>query len=748
MLPGTTARPVLAVLCCTLLFASVPGCSSVDEFIEQAEDIAQDVGDVVSDVVDEAKDLIPSDTPGGAPAERPVTPTGDISTGPTVQLASQVVELSGGTIVVSKPGDPLDGLTIEVPAGAYDTARQFNISSTPITAHTFGEYFNPLTPLIRVENGGGYSAQVMSVSIPCQVPPDTFAMAFFYDDAVGTLEGMPLGAVDGDSITVATRHFSWFTVSGISNEVLDGLLKKGIDSGFRPGADDWKFTNYGSYIAPDGHCAGQCLTALYYFCERPEGSDSFLWGRYDNNGNEPATPALDVDDSYGYRLASTVNQDIDWSSFQNQFLYQLRGASDAHTFKAFAYSMKLTGEPQEVGIYCGADGSGHDMIVYRVDTKGLSVADPNFPGNAERRIEYANGKFSPYTSGANAAEIAAGNGRAFETIQYCAKTATVDWNKIAQRWNEFKAGTIGDDRFPDYSIKTRPSPGQYQELTDGYVSPTRELPLVLNRDFPAGWYLYLNGEETQLAADGTIRLEDGNNRLGILVVGNVSTDPQNPQWRYVDFKYFNIVYGEEQPAPSDIPFVTLFLEGRMGRAYDAFRDANNYSGPSFGGMKSDNYVPITWNGLNFSGSLTLQPYEGATGTGSVVVSGHLSRAPDPVHPVLLTVNYTRQYDTTYYDWHEVGYVSYVITDIPLDCNEIALNTKSDIRSVYLESSGAAMQKHLTSLEYRLDTTWLGQGQNIMPNEHWVYTDTTCSNAGAAGEGQTEFTIIFSSTQPW
>ncbi|MCK9355830.1 MAG: hypothetical protein M0R22_01595 [Dehalococcoidia bacterium] len=747
MLRGTTARPVLAVLCCTLLFASLPGCDSVDEFIEEAEDVAQDVGDVVKDVVDEAKDLIPSDTPGGASTERPATPTGDISTGPTVQLASQVVEPSGGTIVVSKPGDPLDGLTIEVPSGAYDSARQFNISSTPVTGHTFGENFNPLTPLIKVENGGGYSTQPMTVTIPCHVTAGTFAMAFFYDTDTGTLEGMPLAAVDAGSITVETRHFSWFTISGIQNEVLDSLLKKGIDSGFRPGADDWQFPNYGSYIAPDGHCVGQSLTALYYYCERPDGPDSFLWGLYDNNGNEPATPAFDADDSYGFRLASTVNQDIDWSSFQNQFLYQLRGASDAHTFKAFAYAMKLTGEPQEVGIYCGADGSGHDMIVYRVDTKGLSIADPNFPGNTERRIEYANGKFSPYNSGTNAAEIAAGNGRTFETIQYCAKTATVDWNKIAQRWSEFKDGTIGDDRFPDYSVQVQPSPGVVQDLEDGYVSPTRDMPLFLVRQFPANWRLYLNGVETPLAPDGTIRLADGNNRLGVLVIGDVANNPQQPNWQYIDFKYFNVVYGEEEPAPSDIPFVTLFVEGQPGQAYDTFREAHNYSGPGWFGVKIDNYVPITWKGLNFSGSLTLEPSEGATGTGSVVVSGHLSRVPDPVHPVLLTVNYTRTYDSVQYDVHETGYVFYVITDIPLDCNEIALNSGSEIRSVYKESSGAAMQKYLTSLEYRLDATWLGEGTYILPDQDWTYTDTTCSSAGAPGERQTEFTIIFSSSRP-
>lgn len=747
MLPGTTARPVLAVLCCTLLFASLPGCDSVDEFIKEAEDVAQDVGDVVKDVVDEAKDLIPSDTPGGASTERPTTPTGDISTGPTVQLASQVVEPSGGTIVVSKPGDPLDGLTIEVPSGAYDSARQFNISSTPVTGHTFGENFDPLTPLIKVENGGGYSTQPMTVTIPCQAPAGTFAMGFFYDDATGTLEGMPLAAVDGDSITVATRHFSWFTISGIQNEVLDSLLDKGIDSGFRPGADDWQFPNCCSYITPGGQCAGQSATAMWYYCTRPDGPDPFLWDRYDNNGKSPATPDFWFDDSLGYRFASVVQADAEAAfGFSGRFMRSFAGRNDEATYRAFAYSMALTREPQQVWVMNRAEGS-HLMVVYGVDRTGLLLADPNYPGNTSRRIEYAGGAFQPYESAANKEEIDAGRSVRFDTIGYVAKTADIDWTMIADYWQDVKDGTIGDDWFPEYRILTQPSAGVYEDLTDGYVSPTRDLPLLLDRQFPANWRLFLNGVETPLAPDGTIRLADGNNRLGVLVVGDVANNPQQPNWQYIDFKYFTVVYGEEEPAPSDIPFVSLFLEGQPGQAYDTFREANNYSGVGFGGMQSDNYVPITWSGLNFSGSLTLKPYEGATGTGNVTVSGHLSRVPDPVHPVLLTVNYTRTYDSVYYDLHETGYVSYVITDIPLDCNEIALNSGSEIRSVYRESSGAAMQKYLTSLDYRLDSTWLGEGTYIVPDQHWTYTDTTCSNAGAPGERQAEFTIIFSSSRP-
>ena len=58
------------------------------------------------------------------------------------------------------------------------------------------------------------------------------------------------------------------------------------------------------------------------------------------------------------------------------------------------------------------------MICYRIKDGNLYISDPNYPGNTERRIAYANGNFQPYNSGANADEIAAGHGKAYSTIQY------------------------------------------------------------------------------------------------------------------------------------------------------------------------------------------------------------------------------------------------------------------------------------------------------------------------------------------
>ncbi|MBK7303284.1 MAG: hypothetical protein IPI90_08535 [Saprospiraceae bacterium] len=43
------------------------------------------------------------------------------------------------------------------------------------------------------------------------------------------------------------------------------LFNETQESGFRPGIDDWEYPNQGSYIDLEGHCAGQSLTAMWYY---------------------------------------------------------------------------------------------------------------------------------------------------------------------------------------------------------------------------------------------------------------------------------------------------------------------------------------------------------------------------------------------------------------------------------------------------------------------------------------------------
>lgn len=489
----------------------------------------------------------------GAGPTRPHPParTGDITTGPNVQVATQSIDSSGGTIAITKPGDPMDGFVIGVLDKSYPDNRTFKVSSAPITKQTFGSDINPVSPMITVDNGGGYSDELMYVRVPVKVPEDSFAMGFLYDEKTKQLEGMPLVGSDAESVTLATRHFSNFFVSMIKK----ALLKKDVDSGFRPGIDDWQFINNGSYIAPKGHCEGQSLSAMWYYCTQPDGKDMCLYGRYDNNGNQPATPTLDQDDSLGYRFCSTVQADIDVDSFAFDFWKGIAGKSwdyvnkkyvvapsigDEATFNLFVYSIRATGEPQEVVITSNAEG-GHSMVVYKIIGNALYVADPNYPRNTERKIMYysGEGRFKPYNSGANRKDIDAGKGKAYDKIIYEAKSTIAPWDKIAQRWTEFKNKTIGNDKFPAYELQYEDDEGHSQELKDGYVSPTK---MIVIEPYPGNCDIFRDGSKLPMDALA-IELKPGNNLLGIYV----QSMDDNMEYQYNDFKYINVVFKSTSP---------------------------------------------------------------------------------------------------------------------------------------------------------------------------------------------------------
>jgi hypothetical protein len=454
-----------------------------------------------------------------------------ITTGKTVTAATETISEAGGVITVAKSGDPLDGFELTVPADSFNGNVNFNITYADVEKHAFGPDFNPVTPLITVDNGGKYADNIIQVRIPVEVPEDYFAMGFFYDEETGKLEGMPLLARDAGSITLGTRHFSSFVVSMIQKT----LIKDSVDSGFWPGVDDWEFTNYGSYVAPGGHCAGQAMTAMWYYVTRPDGADVSLYGHYDNNGETP-TPAIWQDNSLGYRFASVIQYD-EWN---DETMWKwVSSISDETTLNLFTYAMQVTGEPQLVTIW-SSQGGGHAMIVYRISGGDLYIADPNYLGNIDRRIQCIDGVFKPYNSGANAEEIAAGNGKAYETIQYWAKSAIVDYGHIGARWQEVKNKTIGNDIFPQYQFMYSTGEGPYQPLSDGLILDSNKIRIYIKyNDGNHGVYVYRDGAELSYDADGAFELKPGINRLGIYITKPLS----DKRIKYVDYKYITVYNG-------------------------------------------------------------------------------------------------------------------------------------------------------------------------------------------------------------
>jgi len=381
---------------------------------------------------------------------------GTLKLGKSNPLMSFTAMSSGTSVSVTDSSSALVGMNISIPSSSYSSNVNFSIETTDISSHTFGSNFNPITPLITVNNNQTISRLPIRIRIPINISENDFAMAFYYDRKEGTLEAIPFESISSSHITILTTHFSEIVISSISQADLKKSGRK-IDTGFTPGKDDWSFVNYGSAISPGGHCAGQSLTmAWYYYNQYLGNKEARLNDRFDNNGLG-LTESFWQDDSYGYRFASVIQESITWNSWEFQYYLQMSDQDHEDIYNAFVYSMLLTGEPQFMGIFTqdssGNRAGGHALIAYKIDNGKIYVTDPNYPGKSDRYVTLQDRVFLPYSSGANANDIMTRGATSYNEILFVGKSALIDFNTIEQQYAKVLDKTIGNYEFPTISAR-------------------------------------------------------------------------------------------------------------------------------------------------------------------------------------------------------------------------------------------------------------------------------------------------------
>lgn len=515
----------------------------------------------------------------GCPTDSPVSPSdpnaGTITVGD--RAASESFSLPpGGGSVSSSPAS--GGITITTPADAFSQGVHFTVSAAPVVKHTFGTAFHPLTPLIRIDNGGGYAKSPFTITIPISLPPNHFAMGFFYDEETGELEGIPASSLANDAITLLTAHVEGRRLSDGTKGGIQGsksyvdLIVASVDknelsgiqnTNFTPGVDDWEFTNYGSYIAPGGHCAGQSISAMWYFTMKKQREHlPALYNRYSMTEN----PKLWQDNSRGYRLASVVQSKLDWD---NRVVWLKRfdsvGTSaysaDSLHYLSFVYGMKITGKPQYVTIR--GEVGGHALIAYKAGQGKVWVADPNYPGKTNREITVPAGStFSPYYSGANASSL----GHPFPRIRYVAKTAMINHEGIDAEWKKLEKSTIGDDIFPEWQLfQKNPETNEFEAAARDTLFTDADGKISLQVRCPSCEYQYPSdnlidavlytpdGNKFGSASAGTITAtltNTGEKLVGLYAYGSVNA-PTKKSDKYIDFKWFTIMRKGLTITPAD-----------------------------------------------------------------------------------------------------------------------------------------------------------------------------------------------------
>ncbi|MFN8630599.1 MAG: hypothetical protein U0838_09855 [Chloroflexota bacterium] len=490
----------------------------------------------VDGVADESELVPPDFETGDVPA--PEAPAAAVKTtvkaGGATPLASQSLGPDGGTISVAKPGDALDGLTITVPAGTYASSVSFTVSEKPLDGTAIAAGYTAASAVVSIDNGGAVATgDPVLVRIPATLPDKAEVIGLYLHDD-GSLDPLPVVAQDAKGATVAASHFSDLILALVDWSV----IPRTVDSGFRPGRDDWQFTNYGSFVAPGGHCEGQSVTAIWYYDTQRLAGASGLSGLLDNNGADPKTPSLWLDDSDGYRFASAVQAaPIAVPRVYNAF-QDLGRSWDTAAYQLFRAAIALTGHPQLLTMTDAQGGHGHAMIAYRVTPERIYVADPNYPGKL-RTIKWdaEAGVLGPYYSGDNAGSIAAGGGVAYTRFSYVPARASAADSAVAAEWAKLEAGKAGDDVFPSLPLEYVSG---VDELGDDVWSP---LPATLTTDqaelrvrivgTPAGSRLggYAGAKRIQqTTGEVAVPLKDGANDVGLSEFG-----AKNGSWKYVDF---------------------------------------------------------------------------------------------------------------------------------------------------------------------------------------------------------------------
>ncbi len=501
----------------------------------------------------------------------PVPSDRKIEIGTFSDLTGITIGTSGGMVLVN--GGTLDGMSIEVPRGGLPKSTEFSVSMAEIKSHNYGSDFNPITPLIRINNGGNYADSVMTITIPCVVPKGHFAMGFYYDEETGELEGIPVLAINDNNIVLATRHFSNKQLSNVAGDLtvrgqvwadilvssmeMSKLFNETQESGFRPGVDDWEFPNYGSYISPGGHCAGQSLTAMWYYNARKlRLKEAPLYDRFSTLPNP-----IWQDNRNGYRFASVVQNKYDLNGkieFSKVFSKSNTSkiSRDSLHYLGFAYSIRLTKKPQYVAI--NNNVGGHAMIVYRTNLNVLVVADPNFPDEYAHLISLSNGKFLPYESKANANEPSV----FYPKISYFANSAFISSQAIGEQYDKMLNGNIGNgenptENFP-YAQLVYYNGKDWIELSD---TLTTDLDTVIIAgqcskckytwfpDLTLTYWLKNNGNDRVWSKDGYLKipLDPGLNVLPITINGYYAEN----KYSYLDFK--TLIVNKEPSKLSIVP---------------------------------------------------------------------------------------------------------------------------------------------------------------------------------------------------
>jgi hypothetical protein len=465
------------------------------------------------------------------------------------------VLVAGKAITVDSPGNPLDGMQIYAPENSLTEPVEINISYQEVKSHSYGEHFEPITPLIDIDLQNVSPEDFLEITVPLKVPDGYFALPFHIDPETNQLEGLPVVGETADSLTFVSKRFSKF----IFAMVREIALYEDIDTSFVFGKSNFKFPNMGSWFTPNGHCAGQSLANLYYH-EKYE--DKPLFDAYD--GYDTAffeTPDLWEDDVMVYKLSSIV-QSYAWIAGNPDVIYwtNFEISDPLRTYFTVAYLMLVTGKPQLIVLDAVDGGGGHAIIAYQKTGSIFNIYDPNFPKDSTRTVAFDldGSLFQDYHSGleADGAPIT------FNQFYFIPPKDIVNWELIGDLWSQVDNGSLTSDPFPHFRINIVDRDSSFQQLPAIAVEREYETNnavvdvFVDQINIPGEVTIWQTASDyqtpTQIATTNIgettyLNLNQGENYFGF----NIKTRSEKGSLNWAGFKWIKITLSESDDEQED-----------------------------------------------------------------------------------------------------------------------------------------------------------------------------------------------------
>ena len=390
-------------------------------------------------------------------------------------LTNASIPPSGGTITVSKSGDPLNGLTMTVPSGAFSGALKVTIGSSSNKNLPTANGIAPISPVVHVvTSAGGYAKGAITFKIPATVATNTFPVVVLYDSATKTIEPMTTIAYDGSSVTAITGHLSQPSilsptaarVAGRSAPMAGGaaaggpdslfiafgvyaipysVLNQDWDTHFRPGVNDWEMPATATEGAPGSTLLGVAATELWYFNSRASSTPL--------NGRFPAIKNAPLSDTIGFHWTSLIDYLVD-----NQINSYLSSAYDSVTHghanrdslqfdqirASFALPSLNGGVPLPVFVDLQSPlvQSYYYLIAYRATGNRIYVADPVSPGDSSLFLQLVAGGMTPYQNPIYK------QGVSFNAPLATSLGLAIPLAPLASSYADAAAGTVGTSLFP------------------------------------------------------------------------------------------------------------------------------------------------------------------------------------------------------------------------------------------------------------------------------------------------------------